>query len=344
MKWKQWYIKLSSWEYWPMWILYVPVFIQHFYLAFKARSLFFFLKVNPVIKDGFILSDEKYGSLQLVPEIYRPSTLLIEKGASIADVSSAIEEAKFDYPLIVKPNIGFRGFLVYRCETENDLEQINFLKTSYLIQEYIDEPIEVGVFYYRYPNERSGNIPSITLKEFLTITGDGIATFEKLVRGKPRAFLHYKKLRNRFNNRWDEIIPKGEVVKLESIGNHNRGTKFLNANHLLDAQLLKTFDALSSEMDGFYYGRFDIRAKSIADLKQGKNFKILEVNGVGAEPAHIYDPSYKLINAWKETLFLWRVAYKIAMINKEKGEQFPVFSEAKQRYLQYKNYKKVSLT
>ncbi|MCM5663280.1 ATP-grasp domain-containing protein [Galbibacter mesophilus] len=344
MKWKRWRIKMTSWEYWPMWVLYVPVVFQHFYLALKAKSLFFFLKVNPAIKEGFILSDEKYTSLKLVPEENRPKTILIEKGKSLSDISDALKKNAIEFPIIVKPNIGFRGVLVKLCEKVDDLKGIDFNKTSYIIQEYIDFPVEVGVFYYRFPNSLSGFIPSITLKEFLSITGDGISTFSELIEQKPRAFLQYDKLKNTFFDTWDKVIPKGEIIKLENIGNHNRGTKFINGNHIIDEALLKVFDELSFKMKGFYFGRFDIRTSSIADLKKGKNFKILEVNGVGAEATHIYDPNYRLLDAWRETLFLWRIAFNIAMENKQKGEQFPVFSDAKKRYLQYKNYKKVALS
>ena len=59
---------------------------------------------------------------------------------------------------------------------------------------------------------------------------------------------------------------------------------------------------------------------------------------------NVYHPNYKLIDAWKELLFLWKVTYKIALENKKKGEEFPVFSDAKKRYLHYKNYKKIALT
>ncbi|HOZ87200.1 MAG TPA: hypothetical protein PL029_05545, partial [Bacteroidia bacterium] len=44
-------------------------------------------------------------------------------------------------------------------------------------------------------------------------------------------------------------------------------------------------------------GRYDIRCTSIEDLKKGNNFSILELNGSGAEPAHIYDPNFSYLKA-----------------------------------------------
>ena len=58
------YIKCSSWEYWPMQFLYFPIYIQHLWLSLKARHPFFFLVTNPAIDEGFILSDSKYRTLQ----------------------------------------------------------------------------------------------------------------------------------------------------------------------------------------------------------------------------------------------------------------------------------------
>ncbi|UOB18255.1 D-alanine--D-alanine ligase [Abyssalbus ytuae] len=337
------YIKLTSWEYWPMWILYIPVWIQHFWLSIKARSLFFFLKTNPGIKEGFILSDSKYNTLKLVPKEYLPETILIRKDNSFQTVIVQMKQAKISFPVIFKPDIGFRGLLVHKINNEKELRNIlETIKVDYLLQEYIDYKVEIGIFYMRLPKKPKGKIPSITIKEFLSVTGNGINTLEELISKKPRAILHKNKLKNKFKDSWNDIVPEGKKIVLESIGNHNRGTKFMNGNYLYDENLQKVFDDLNKKMPGFYFGRFDIRTRSVEDLKQGANFKILEVNGVGAEPTHVYDPDYKLVKAWKDMLYLWKMIYKIAMQNKKQGEKFPVYPEAKKRWRFYKDYKKLA--
>lgn len=343
LKKKQWYIKLTSWEYWPSWILYIPVWIQHFYLAFKAKSLFFFLKTNPAIDDGFILSDSKFKTLQLIPEPYLPKTIFVDKKESFNNVCKNLNKAFINFPVILKPDIGFRGLLVHKINRTNELEQVlKNIKVDYIIQEYVDFQLEIGVFYFRLPNSLSGSIPSITIKEFLSVTGDGVKTLEELISKQPRAILQREKLKHNFKELWDKVIPDGEKMILEFIGNHNRGTKFVNGNYLYDEKLLKVFDELNKSMPGFYFGRFDIRAKSIEDLKNGKNFKILEVNGVGAEPTHVYDPNYKLLRAWRDMLYLWKIKYVIAMQNKQGGEKFPLYPEARKRWRTFKTYKKIA--
>lgn len=336
------YIKSTSWEYWPMQFLYFPVYIQHFWLTLKARHPFFFLVTNPAIDEGFILSDSKHRTLQLVPDEYRPKSFLVTENDTKASIITKMEEIDVQFPIILKPDIGYRGLLVHKLDSIKELEAVlPTIKVDHIIQEYIDFQVEVGVFYYRLPDEKKGSIPSITIKEFLKVKGDGEHTLEELINQNPRAILQEEKLKVNFAERWNDVFTKGEELILEHIGNHNRGTKFVNANDLYDDDLQLVFDKLNSKMKGFYFGRFDIRTKSIEDLKAGKNIKILEVNGVGAEPTHVYDPNYKLVPAWKEMLHLWRVIFRIAEINKRSGIEYPSISEGKNRWDDYRDYKKV---
>tara|TARA_R110002051_G_scaffold161361_2_gene232968 strand:+ start:2400 stop:3446 length:1047 start_codon:yes stop_codon:yes gene_type:complete len=331
-------IKLSNLEFWPIWFYYIPVWIQHFWLAIKAKNLFFFLGTNPAI-DGFILSDSKYRTLKLVPEKHRPKTILIKKDTPVSDLIKMMELNEFAFPIILKPDIGFRGLGVCKIDNLKGLREfLGSIKTTYIIQEFIKSPLEIGIFYYRYPNEKSGHIPSITVKEFLTVTGNGQDTLERLVLNNHRGFLLKDKLRNRFKDQWHRVLKNDEHIVLEWIGNHNRGTKFINANHLVDDELVQVFDELSHQMIGFYFGRFDIKAASLDALKS-KNYKILEVNGVGGEPTHIYDSSTSLFKMWRDLCFVWRKAAHIALINFNLGTEKPTYKEAYCRWKAYKTGK-----
>ena len=334
-----WYIKLTHIEYWPSWFFYIPVWIQHIWLTIKTKNLFFFLSTNPAI-DGFILSDSKFKTLQLVPDAYKPKMLFVSTKTSGAEMLESMRRANINFPIILKPDIGFRGLKVVKIDDASMLENVlNDLRVNHIIQEYVTDALEVGIFYYRYPNENRGHIPSITVKAFLEITGDGKQTFAELVDQKPRAILQKDKLIKKFVEIWDAIIPEGEVITLEEIGNHNRGTKFINGNDLVDDALLKVFDDLSHSMKDFYFGRFDIKVASMEALKKGANYKILEVNGVGGEPTHIYDSNTGIFEAWKDLCFTWRVAAKIAAINFEKGFEKPSYQKARTKWRLYTSYK-----
>ena len=113
----------------------------------------------------------------------------------------------------------------------------------------------------------------------------------------------------------DTTICEGESIELEPIGNHCRGTMFLNGNHLIDEQLTKVITKIAMQLEEIYFGRFDLKCRSIEDLKQGKHISILEINGVGAEPAHIYDPDYPLLKVYSTLLNQWKIMYNIAMYN-----------------------------
>src|SRR5690606_10446248 len=75
------------------------------------------------------------------------------------------------------------------------------------------------------------------------------------------------------------------------------------------------------------YGRYDIMCNSIEELKQGRNFYILEYNGCGAEPNHIYDTGYSLLEAYKEILKHWEVLFQISRYNHRKGVAYWPFWE-----------------
>ena len=139
------------------------------------------------------------------------------------------------------------------------------------------------------------------------------------------------------------LVPEsGEVVLLEAIGNHCRGTQFLNANHWITQELEKTVCAILSQMPGVFYGRFDLRTRSIEDLKAGREFSIMEFNGVGSEPAHIYDPSYPVWRAYKDLWKHWRVLYAISREQKKHGVQTMHLKEGLDSLRSYFSYKKKS--
>jgi hypothetical protein len=101
--------------------------------------------------------------------------------------------------------------------------------------------------------------------------------------------------------------------------NLSRGGKLVSLEKEKDERLLKVFDDLSQYTGNFYYGRYDIKCGSIEELKQGKNFSILEYNGSGAEPHHVYGNGYNLWQACRILVSHWEMLYRISEINRQKG-------------------------
>ncbi|HEX8061303.1 MAG TPA: hypothetical protein VF473_10230, partial [Cyclobacteriaceae bacterium] len=207
--------------------------------------------------------------------------------------------------------------------------------------ELVDLPLEFGVFYVRYPDRTHGTVTSVAMKKFLSVTGDGKSSLRELILSLDRAKLQWEVLKEQYKNDIDLVIPEGKSIELVSIGNHCLGTTFLDANHLITPKLNASFDSISKEIDGFYFGRFDLRCASFEDLEAG-NVKIVELNGCGAEPAHIYHPGSSF---WRgmATLFAHvHRMYRVSVINHSKGVPYLSFQEGRAIYRKFKAIKAAS--
>lgn len=284
------------------------------------------------------MGESKYEVLQLVPESLKPQTVLIKFPASVTHVTEAMRKAELTLPLIFKPDLGERGWMVRKIKSEADIRHyLDEIKIDFIMQELVDLPLEFGVFYVRFPSEQNGFINSITGKEFLSVTGDGKKTMRDLILEKDRAKIQWGTLRHTYADRLSEIIPSGRKIELVSIGNHCLGTTFLNFNHLINDKLNDSFDAISKQINGFYFGRYDLRCASLQDLENG-NVKIMELNGCGAEPAHIYHPGSSLIKAIGVLITHWRNLYRVSKENHKRGVPYLSFQEGKQIYKRVKKF------
>jgi hypothetical protein len=332
-------IKLRSWEFWPFGILQGPVFLYWLLLAVRARSIFFFSASNPGILSGGMMGESKFEVLDLIPKELKPRTFLIKLPATTASVIKQMNDWGLSFPVIFKPDLGERGWMVRRIDNENDVEQyLSEIKINFVIQELVDLPFEFGVFYARYPDRPKGRVTSITMKKFLTVTGDGKSSLRELILSDDRAKLQWKILNSTYKAELDTILPINEKKELVSIGNHCLGTTFLNANHLITPKLNESFDAISQQVRGFYFGRFDLRCSSLEDLEAGR-VKIVELNGCGAEPAHIYHPGSSF---WRgmATLFAHvHSMYRISVINHSMGVPYLSFQEGRAIYRKFKALK-----
>jgi len=252
----------------------------------------------------------------LIPFEYYPATLFFKATSPLQDILALIKQRNLKYPLIGKPDIGMKGMMVKKLENENELlSYATNSKVDFLIQEYVPYKNEIGIFYYRFPNEEKGHISGIVKKEFLTVTGDGISTVEQLLSKSKRAILQLPTLRVKEKEKMNIVLKEGEVLIIVPYGNHVRGAKFLDDSSLADEELTNTIDSICKKVKGFYFGRLDIRYNDWEELKQGKNFSIIELNGSGSEPTHIYDPRHSVFWAWKEIAKHWKILYRISKLN-----------------------------
>lgn len=328
-------IALRNWEHWPNTIIQLPVYPYYLWLSLKARSFSFFSSCNPGIAMGGLLGESKYEILKKLPEQLTPLSVLVSYPADVPTVLKIMKENLLEFPVIFKPDMGEGGWMVEKILGVKDVDSyLSNIKTSFIIQEFVDEPLEFGVFYRRFPYEKHGKVISVTRKKFLSVTGDGQHTLGELILQSDRAKLHRRKLNIMYANELGKILENGQEKILVQMGNHIQGATFYNANVLIRSELHDTFDRICQSIDGFYYGRFDIRCRSIEDLYRG-NIRILELNGCGASPSHVFEPGKPFFRCAARLLKHWKDIYSISMMNKQKGFQPIPDKEAWQYFLRF---------
>lgn len=313
------YIKFFNWEYWPMWIVYFPVSFYYLWLCIKSRSFFFFSAANPTIETGGMFFESKWDIFKLIPRQYYPATAIVRTGENIYSALASMQAAGFSFPVVAKPDRGERGWCVEILKNSESLRTyIEKHPIDFLLQQYIDLPVEMSIFYYRHPSTEKGTITSVTQKEYLQVTGDGKASLLELIMKYDRAFLQLKKLKNNTAIDLHKIPMKGSQEVLVPYGNHVRGAMFFDKASIIDKELTEIFDHISGQIPGFYFGRFDLKCESIEALKVGK-LSILELNGSGAEPAHIYQPGFSFFKAQAVLASHYRMMYAAATANHRAG-------------------------
>ncbi len=321
--WRRW----TRWEFWPAWLFYPPVVLFVLWLGLRFRNPLLFTAANPAIEASGFISESKHAILRGLegsPDYVARHTLIpaADPFERRLDRLTWFREIHgLDYPLVLKPDAGQRGSGVAIARREEEarayLEGAAF---DVLVQEYVPGS-EYGVFYVRRPGERHGEIISITEKKMPIVVGDGFSTLEWLVLSDPRAVAIAERYLRLLGARREDTPHTGEQVRLVELGTHCRGAIFLDGGRLATAALTERIDRISAGFDGFYFGRYDVRAESPERFAKGEGFKILELNGVTSEATHIYDPRYSVLEAWRTLFAQWRLAFEIGRANRDAGHE-----------------------
>ena len=320
MTFKDFFFRLRHWETWHYLAKYIPIMPVWGWYCLRARSLWFFSPSNPTITFGGFEGESKKEMYEQLPPGSYPKSIFISPSLSFDEVQQQVAIKNFQYPFAVKPDIGMMGYMFRRIHNEEEFRQYHSkIPVDYFIQELVAYPLEVSVFYYRFPNQQKGTITGFLKKEFLEVVGDGKSTLRELIQNYPRVRFRLEEMKSKHADRLNDIIPEGEIYVLSHALNLSRGGRLVSLEGEKDEELLKVFDGLSHYTKHFYYGRYDIKCASISDLKKGKNFSILEYNGCGAEPHHIYGNGNTLVQAYKIVLHHWHMLYQISRYNYENG-------------------------
>jgi hypothetical protein len=323
---------LSFFEFWPSWLFYGPVLAHCLVMALRFRSPLALVAANPRITAGGLCGESKRDILDQVgpearPLLARYTSLCTHEWNPQADFTAAqqrLADAGLDYPVVAKPDIGCNGTGVRLIGEPADLYRylVAFPRRErVLLQEYIPDHGEAGIFYVRHPDEPAGRITSITLKHPPIVTGDGRRSLRELILADPRAGRVPHLYLPRLARRLHEVPAQGEPVRLVFVGNHCKGSLFEDGTAHASAALTACFERIARAIPEFHFGRIDVRFSSLAALTRGEGFRIIEINGAGSEATHVWDPATSLMDAWRAQFFHYGEAWRIGAANRARGHR-----------------------
>lgn len=318
-----WYV-LTHWETWDWRTKYLLIGPAWVWCCLRTRSLWFFTTANPTLTFGGFEGESKMEMYNQLPPGSYPKSVLVRRTSDFTEVTALLND--FPLPVAVKPDVGKMGFMFRKVHTVQELQHYHQnTPCDYILQEIAAYPEEVSVFYYRLPGEQKGHITGFVRKEFLEVTGDGKSTLWELMLRYPRVRFRLEEMRTKHKNQLHRVLGSGEVFCLSEALNLSRGGKLVSLEKEKDDRLLKVFDDLSHYAKHFYFGRYDIKCQSVESLKEGRNFTILEYNGSGAEPHHVYANGYTLWEACYILVRHWNVLCRISRINAQRGFSYYSF-------------------
>ncbi|GLR76585.1 D-alanine--D-alanine ligase [Aliivibrio sifiae] len=344
---------VSPYEFLPSWFFYTPVVIQSFFLGIKHFDFALPLIANPSIKLSGMIGESKHDILTLAGPIAQqwisPFTTITTTSTPILQQTQnaieAMDKQHLSFPVVAKPDLGCRGVGVKLIQSPKQLSEYfsSFpINARFLIQEKAPYSAEAGIFYVRYPNEKKGKIISITLKYSPFVVGDGTSTLKQLIENDSRAGQLAHLYLPRHEEKLNTILEKGKEFQLAFAGSHSRGSIFRDGNQYITEALAERLDQIFNDLEGFHYGRLDVKFKDIFDLMNGDNFTILEINGASSEAAHIWDRNTPLKTIFSTLLLQYKILFEIGALQKKQGHHSPkikellaAWKEEKQLTLQY---------
>jgi hypothetical protein len=224
--------------------------------------------------------------------------------------------------VIVKPDAGQRGHGVRLAKSDDDVRAyFQEMTRPAILQRYHAGPGEAGILWARMPGEPRGFIFTVTRKVFPVITGNGRDPLDRLIWKHPRFRMQADTFLKRHDAERDRVLADGETMRLAIAGNHCQGTMFLDGADLVTPALEGRIEEIAQSFDGggFDFGRFDIRYTSDEELREGRGFAIVELNGTMSESTNMYDPRRSVWWMYSVLFAHWRLLTRIGAARRRQG-------------------------
>lgn len=306
------------------WLAYAPLAFYLIWLMFRYRSAALFTAANPGIPTGGATGESKSAILEKLGRIDGAVADFVvvradqDATARIRAARQWIARRRAQFPLVLKPDVGERGRAVAVARGHDDLARyLLHAREATIVQRFVDG-IEFGIFYRRMPGEPNGHIVSIAQTCHPMVVGDGRATLAALLLEGPWIAARAASAGVFNADRLCAVPGEGERVHLFEIGFCSHNATFVDRGDLCTPMLEQTIDAISRAHPGFFFGRFDVCTASSAHLQRGR-FQVIELNGVLAEPTHIYGGTTSVAEAFRVLRRQWRDAFEIGAANRAHG-------------------------
>ncbi len=323
---------VSFFEFWPGWLFYAPVVVYWILQSIRHRSVTLPSLANPRIAAGGICGESKNDILDLAGPTARAwiadyagfTTSGHQDSHDVRRAEAEMARAALTYPVVAKPDMSCNGVGVRIIE---DSEALAAYLTAYpratrlQLQALVTLPGEAGIFYIRHPEEATGRITSVTLKYPPTVIGNGAASIRSLIAADLRLAAVSHLLLPKLGAKAEQIPAPGEAVRLVFVGNHCRGSTFKDGHDIVTPALIAAIDAIARDVPDLYFSRIDLRYGTLADLRAGQNFKIIEFNGSGSEATHIWDPVMTILAAYRAQFFHYGESFRIGAKLRKAGLQ-----------------------
>lgn len=313
---------LMQWEFWPIWLFYPPVGLWIAWLSIRWRGFTTITAANPGIMHGGFVGESKSQIMSALGGGAHVSPTISIAPGELRQRIDGVTGLGWKWPIILKPDAGQRGAGVKLVHDPDEARRyLDANAAAVIAQPYHPGPFEAGIFYYRYPGEARGRIFSITDKQFPVLVGDGVSSLEELIWRHKRFRMQAATFLARHAAERQLVLACGEHFRLAVAGNHCQGTLFRDGAHLLTPALERAIDQVARRFDGFYFGRFDVRYSDVERFKAGKDFLVIELNGITSESTNVYDPSWSLLRAYRTLFAQWAILFRIGAMNRRLGQR-----------------------
>ncbi len=298
---------MGSLERLPKWLNLIPMIAQWLWLSLRYRSLTLPSAANPGITAGGMAGEGKSEYFRIMGPLARAHTsdfaLLRNRSSAtiLQEAERIMQEAALQYPLILKPDIGWCGFGVRIVRNRGELR--SYLEAypqdqDVILQRFVTYEGEAGLYYIRHPSEPRGRIYGILLRHFPRVVGDGRSTIAELIDRTPRIRRLGRDGRSESCCDIGRVPAAGELVRVTVTGSTRVGGLYQDATGMLTPQLEEAINRIAEDIPDLHAARFDVRYESLGAMQAGKAFQIIEVNGAGSEAVHAWDPRYTLAQAY----------------------------------------------